>query len=294
MNPLRVLLAAVFCLGATFSSPAVIKIACVGDSITEGTGLSSPATESYPAKLQKLLGSEFEVKNFGVSGRTLLRKGDFPYWKESAFTQSHNYNPDIVTILLGTNDGKPFNWKYGTNFVTDLQDMIASYATLPSHPRILLGVPPPAFGTGGYSISPGIISTNIVPLVREAGTNLDLELIDLYRLLLAQKTFFPDNIHPNTKGTTVFAAIFRTALLGTNSVQEIPVLESARNTLTRSVLRWPAQSAGWVLQSTTALRETNTTWSVVEQLAVNDGSVLRVTNAVTGVGKFYRLWNPTF
>jgi hypothetical protein len=195
---------------------------------------------------------------------------------------------------LGTNDGKPFNWKYGTNFVTDLQDMIASYAALPSHPRILLAVPPPGFGAGGYSISPGIVATNIVPLVREVGTNLNLELIDLHRLLLEQKILFPDNIHPNTKGTTVFAAIFRTALTETNGAGPVPVLEPIRNTLTRSILRWPAESGGWVLQSSTGFRDTNTTWSVVENPAVNDGTLLRVTNAVSGGGRFYRLWNPTF
>src|SRR6478609_560461 len=67
------------------------KIACVGDSITEGSGLSSPSTESYPARLQKLLGTNYNVRNFGVSGRTLLKQGDFPYWKEAAFTNSRTF-----------------------------------------------------------------------------------------------------------------------------------------------------------------------------------------------------------
>jgi len=70
-------------LTCAYSTP--VKIACVGDSITEGSGLTSPATQSYPARLQRLLGTNYNVRNFGVSGRTLLKQGDFPYWKEPFF-----------------------------------------------------------------------------------------------------------------------------------------------------------------------------------------------------------------
>src|SRR3989442_10639420 len=85
---------------------APVKIACIGDSITEGAGLSNPAVESYPARLQRLLGTNAVVRNYGVSGRTLLKEGDFPYWKETFFKQRHDWHPDIVIIQLGTNDSK--------------------------------------------------------------------------------------------------------------------------------------------------------------------------------------------
>ena len=32
----------------------VVKVACVGNSITYGFGLSDPATESYPAQLHQM------------------------------------------------------------------------------------------------------------------------------------------------------------------------------------------------------------------------------------------------
>ena len=88
-----------------------VRIACVGDSITEGSGLGNPAVESYPARLQRLLGTHYLVRNFGVSGRTLLKKGDYPYWKESAYRLSRDFAPDIVLIKLGSNDAKSFNWR---------------------------------------------------------------------------------------------------------------------------------------------------------------------------------------
>ena len=81
-----------------------IKIACVGNSITEGFGLENPSQESYPAVLQSLLGYDYEVGNFGLSARTLLMKGDLPYMKEQRFKDALEFLPDIVTIKLGTND----------------------------------------------------------------------------------------------------------------------------------------------------------------------------------------------
>ena len=75
--------------------------------------------------MQRLLGDGYQVRNYGVSGRTLLKKGDFPYWNESFYRQSRDWNPDIVVIQLGTNDSKPQNWRYGTNYVADWFFLVA-------------------------------------------------------------------------------------------------------------------------------------------------------------------------
>lgn len=89
MTPLRLLAIITFWLfGAGFSS-ATIKIACVGDSITAGAGVNTPALESYPAKLQKLLGTNYVVQNDGLSGSTLLKNGDLTYWNSSPYSTSH-------------------------------------------------------------------------------------------------------------------------------------------------------------------------------------------------------------
>jgi lysophospholipase L1-like esterase len=68
------------------------------------------SANAYPVVLGRLLGTNYPTRNFGVSGRTLLRKGDYPYWRETAFRNATNYAPDIVTLKLGTNDSKPCNW----------------------------------------------------------------------------------------------------------------------------------------------------------------------------------------
>src|SRR5210317_670996 len=81
-----------------------IKIACIGNSITYGSGMPDPASMSYPAQLQYWMGKDYKVENFGVSGATLLKKGDKPYWDEPAYKKSLEFKPDIVIIKLGTND----------------------------------------------------------------------------------------------------------------------------------------------------------------------------------------------
>jgi lysophospholipase L1-like esterase len=62
-------------VATSVSAATPIKIACIGDSITAGHGASN-ASFAYPSQLQQLLGSDYEVKNYGHSGRTMLKKGD--------------------------------------------------------------------------------------------------------------------------------------------------------------------------------------------------------------------------
>ena len=93
--------------------PDAVRVACIGNSITDGHGIDMATAYGYPALLQKKLGSDYWVKNFGVSGRTMLNKGDFPYMNEVAWKDALAFKPDIVIIKLGTNDSKPQNWQYG-------------------------------------------------------------------------------------------------------------------------------------------------------------------------------------
>ena len=55
-----------------------IKVACVGNSITYGTGIQDREHFSYPVQLQKMLGDKYLVGNFGKPGATLLNHGHRP------------------------------------------------------------------------------------------------------------------------------------------------------------------------------------------------------------------------
>ena len=88
-----------------------MKVACVGDSITFGATIKNREKKCYPTQLAGLLGSGYTVKNFGVSGATLLKSGDHPYWQTKPYHATLSWEPDLIVVKLGTNDTKPKNWK---------------------------------------------------------------------------------------------------------------------------------------------------------------------------------------
>ena len=279
-------------LGTTSLWSVPVRIACIGDSITEGAGLSNPTRESYPAKLGSLLGTNYTVRNFGVSGRTLLKKGDYPYWKEAYFKASHDWQPDIVIIQLGTNDSKPINWRYSTNFVAEYEELIDSYANLTNHPRVIVCTPCPVYNRGAFTISPGVIATNIAPALRDLATRRNLDLIDLHTRLAGHSEWFPDTVHPNSKGMTAMAAVMYAGLSDPPLEPPVETVDVRRPAKTSTVLSWSAESRDLIPQFTTALRGTNTTWSVAEAVIYLYGDVVRQTNTMSGAARFYRLWQP--
>jgi acyl-CoA thioesterase I len=282
----------VFLLLSIEARAVAVKIACIGDSITQGAGLANAAVESYPAKLQRLLGTNYVVRNYGVSGRTLLKEGDYPYWKESVYKTSHDWLPDIVIIQLGTNDSKPYNWKYGTNYVSEYEEMVASYAHLTNSPQVIACTPCPVYNKGAFDISPGVVATNIAPAVRDMASRLGLKLIDLHTRLAGHSEWFPDTVHPNSKGMTAMAAVVYSVLAGSAPVDTVLEVGLDRPTANRVVLSWPASWRSAIPQMATALSPTNTAWSVAEQVIYLDGEVVRQTNTPSGTLRIYRLWQP--
>lgn len=278
-------------LAASDARGAATKVACIGDSITEGAGLGSPTTESYPARLQRLIGTNWVVRNYGVSGRTLLKKGDFPYWKESSYTASRNWGPDVVVIKLGTNDSKPQNWRHGTNYVADFEEFIASYRTLPTAPRVVLCTPAPVFVRGAFDISPGIVATNIAPAVRALAARLGLEVIDFHERLAGHGEWFPDTVHPNTRGMAVMASIVASTLTRATAPPEMAGLAVGRSAANRPVLAWPADRFDCVVQTASRLGTSPTNWTVADAIPSTDGTWLRLTNS-SGPPRFFRLWRP--
>lgn len=189
-----------------FASSVVsqIKVACIGNSITFGASIERRDSLSYPAQMGRLLGAEWEVKNFGVSGSTLLKKGNKPYWKQQAFTDALAFNPDVVVIKLGTNDTKPYNWKFKSEYVPDYLAMIDTLRSLPSKPEILLCFPAPAYGNR-WGIRDSIIRVDVIPNVKIVAKQRKLKTIDLYKTLSNHIEMFPDSIHPNAQGAALIA-----------------------------------------------------------------------------------------
>lgn len=197
------------------------KIACVGNSITYGYGLSNASTQSYPAQMQTLLGTtSWSVGNFGVSARTMLKNGDMPYWNEQSFTNSKNYLPDFVMIELGTNDAKPWNWNNrGSEFVSNYMEMITVFRNLSSKPDIWIGLVPPGNNVS-WNILGVVLKDSVNKRIKQVALQSGVGLIDMFDALggnlskwYSPANFQADSIHPTTAGATIIAQKVKEMLL---------------------------------------------------------------------------------
>ena len=203
------LLALISLMNARAAEP--IKVACVGDSITQGVG--AQRGKSYPAQLQGLLGDGYQVGNFGVSARTLLKKGDFPYWNEKKYQDALAMEPAIVVIMLGTNDTKPQNWKFEAEFEADYRELVKSFQSLKSKPRVFVCRPVPVPGMGNYGINEENIQKEI-PRVDALAKELGCGVIDMHAALVKTPEMLPDRVHPNTAGAGEMAKAAARAIAG--------------------------------------------------------------------------------
>ena len=184
-----------------------IKVSCVGNSITYGMRLDDRERESYPVRLQEMLGDRYEVGNFGKSGATLLRHGHRPYFEQEEFRQAMEFAGDIVVIHLGVNDTDPRNWPhFQDEFVGDYLALIDSLRSVNPKARFLIARMTPIGSNHTRFISGtktwhGQIQEAIETVAYAAGA----ELIDFYEPLYPYPWMFPDAVHPNAEGAGILA-----------------------------------------------------------------------------------------
>jgi acyl-CoA thioesterase I len=190
---------------------SAVRVACIGDSITQGSGAEKGF--SYPDQLQKLLGNSWQVLNYGVSGRTLLKKGDFPYWKEAAYQKALKSKPNVVIIMLGTNDTKKHNWKHEADFTSDYTELVKSFRDLASKPRIYVCRPCPAPDSKDGGINQKGVQEQIKRIDKLA-KEMNLGVIDMHAALKDKLEMLPDGVHPNNEGAAEMAKAAAKILTG--------------------------------------------------------------------------------
>jgi acyl-CoA thioesterase I len=199
---------------ATAAAPAAggkVRVACIGASITFGAGVENREKNCYPAQMQNLLGAGYDVRNYGVSGCTMLKKGDSPYWNQKAYKESLDFNPNVLVIDLGGNDSKPQNWKFKAEFAADTRAMIDSFRALPAKPRVLVCLPMPAFKVM-WGINDEVITKELTPILRQVAGEAGVEVVDLHTPFLDKQAWFADNVHPNAQGAALMAKIIGDAI----------------------------------------------------------------------------------
>ncbi len=207
MNSLHKMLLLLFCLLQwLFSVQAQKRVACIGDSVTEGYGLTDSA-DTYPAQLQQILGEDFLVGNFGHSGATLLRKGHNPYHKTQAYQKALQFRPDIIVIALGLNDTDPRNWpNYRHEFIGDYTALIEDFRKVNSQVEVYVCLLTPIF-SGHRRFLSGTRAwfdeiQNLIPYISKVN---NAELIDNHTILVSRIDLFDDYLHPNARGAALLA-----------------------------------------------------------------------------------------
>jgi len=178
---------------------APIKVACIGASTTSGDG--STAGHHFPDELGIALGGGYQVKNFGVSGTTMLKTGDNPYWKHAELNQAIAYQADIAIFWFGGNDAKPQNWTgHMAEFITDYEAMIAMFQALPSHPKTYLFLSMVIHDVEG--IPKMVLEQQVLPEIKQVAAAKGSFVINYHDAFITHPEYFPDGVHPNDPGTT--------------------------------------------------------------------------------------------
>ena len=216
MKKRTIVLFGLLLMALTAVADGKIKIACVGNSVTWGMTIIDREKNCYPAQLQKMLGENYDVRNFGHSGTTLLQHGHRPYVDQKEYQEALNFKADIVIIHLGLNDTDPRNWpEYCEEFNADYIHLIDSFRQANPKAKIWICLITPIFdrhprfesGTRDWH-------AQIQKHIRQVATAAQVPIIDLNTPLYSRPDLLADAIHPNAEGAKIIAETVYGALTG--------------------------------------------------------------------------------
>jgi lysophospholipase L1-like esterase len=186
------------------NQPSPIRVACVGDSITRGT--------EYTLDLWVMLGPNYVVGDFGVGGATVSLDSESAYMNKTELGVAKQFQPNIVIVMLGTNDADKTLNETQTDFVSDYIALLSQFQMLPNKPAVYIVESPPIYNSTA-NLSGAIFAQMVLPGIKEVANQTGLPLIDAYTPLLGHPDYFIDGIHPKAEGAqiiaeTVYSAIF--------------------------------------------------------------------------------------
>ncbi len=182
----------------------VCKVACIGDSITYGVALQNREAECYPVVLAGMLGPDWQVENLGVPGILALE-----YMQDPIFKKLLEANPDVVVVLLGSNDVK-YKWPGKAAFREGYAKLVDAIRGMPSKPRVLLCRPLPRHNG---SDSQDYLS-EVAAAIDEVAQPEGLEVVQLDKRFWNKPNLFADGVHPSARGARVLADEIQRALQG--------------------------------------------------------------------------------
>lgn len=213
-----------FCIVLFAQKP--VKVACVGNSITYGSGIADREKDSYPVKLQQMLGDKYLVDNFGKPGATLLNKGHRPYMQQKEFKDALAFAGDIVVIHLGINDTDPRNWpNYRDYFINDYRALIDSFRVVNPQCRVLIArLTPIADRHPRFESGTRDWHDEIQLAIENIAKYANVQLIDFHEPLYPYPYLLPDAVHPNAEGAAILAKTVYEGITGDFGGLQMPEL----------------------------------------------------------------------
>ncbi len=202
-------------------STTIIKVACIGDSITQGDS----DEYCYPTYLQEMLGYDYEVKNFGVSGYSTRKQDPYPYTKTSKYNSAVKYAADVVIYMLGTNDCQPTkSWNDDTKktYKESANEIFQALTKANPNVEIYVVLPPSLFENDvwqGWETWSEQVKEYAVPLNRELAEENGYKIIDAYTWSLTHTEVFKDGLHPSGETYRDFASCIYSGLK--DSISEV-------------------------------------------------------------------------
>ena len=207
----------------------LLTVACVGDSLTYGSkgGRSNVsdadrnAVVPYPAVLQRLEWKTMSVYNFGHGGRTMIEdfmvegEGSRSYCDSPQYTKllSHKEPFDLIILMLGTNDGNPTratatgytigSESFRQKFLSSCDHLLTAFREKSPQAKIVLLNAPPSYVAAWEEQ----LSAYVRHYQEQAAEQFGMTLCDFHAFLVENLRggYYPDSVHPNDEGYTVFA-----------------------------------------------------------------------------------------
>ena len=178
---------------------APLRVACIGDSITEGVGLRTP----YPEILRTLSSNRWEVGNFGVSGTTLLLQSGRDWASTPAARQALEFRPDVVVAMFGINDKA--HPALLPSFVDDGMAVLSRFREVNPDVRFFVCTPTPQAPARRRAAANRVIRETLVPMVEELALGMSGRVIPIHSVYPCSTWRLPDGTHPDAKGARLIA-----------------------------------------------------------------------------------------
>lgn len=193
----------------------VIKVACVGDSITQGINSTDPHTQTYPHYLQEMLGLDYFVLNAGITDRSICKSDVYNYASTPQHLLAMDLKADVVIFALGTNDANPsHDYKEWTDdrkdvFKDSADELLDAYVDANKDVQIFMVLPSALFKVDEDKWKAEEWTENIVnyvhPLLKEIAEARDITVIDMYTWSKEHSDVFVDGLHPKDESYKEYA-----------------------------------------------------------------------------------------